>query len=476
MPNANMISRHRQQNNALQDSPYPLERKRNAAKRLKTPFFRRQRTRLLIAGIMFVYTLVCLYCSHHITSSTNSEEVSFVRRINQASMIVTLPMPNKSNRKKIPVVVWPNVEHASETAASLHLETNGIDESPYLDQSNDLWNFDDNVVWLADVASYAHSEREFCQDLGKRVEEAIETRTRLGLPTRWPVIIMDWTDYGMDVECELVEKKLSLKYVKYTQRSTVWRRKWNETSDWVDAGKLHPDKDILFQHTPMPVRTDTVETLAHVLQQHYNASLAFPIETIERNIDVSHFWPIDSTGVRNVQGAKLRRKVSQTVSQVGKQHNLTVHVGLAGHASTEGRRSVDSHYVETMLKSKIVVVTQRDLYEDHYRLFEALVSGSMVMTDRMLGIPAGLGNGTSLVEFESAHELEQQILYYLQYPDERLEIARQGRLVAMSRHRTWHRMEEIVFGRVVSGCSGAETGSDCPWMVHANERSGESVV
>lgn len=95
---------------------------------------------------------------------------------------------------------------------------------------------------------------------------------------------------------------------------------------------------------------------------------------------------------------------------------MSSYVGLAGNAATEGRRQVQSVYIETMLDSKIVVVTQRDKWEDHYRLFEALVSGAMVMTDRMLGMPQGLENGTSLVEFESEQDLRTMILYYSSHP------------------------------------------------------------
>ena len=76
-------------------------------------------------------------------------------------------------------------------------------------------------------------------------------------------------------------------------------------------------------------------------------------------------------------------------------------MGLAGNALQAGRRSVHSDYIQAMLNSKIVVVTQRDDWEDHYRLFEALVSGAMVMTDRMLSLPKGLENGVSIIEFQS---------------------------------------------------------------------------
>jgi Uma2 family endonuclease len=91
------------------------------------------------------------------------------------------------------------------------------------------------------------------------------------------------------------------------------------------------------------------------------------------------------------------------------------------------------------------------------------------MTDRMLSLPDGLQNGTSILEFSSQQELGALLDYYLRHPEERFEIGRQGRLVAMSRHRSWHRMEEVIFGRVLSTCSNAAAADACPYVVHIDE-------
>lgn len=91
------------------------------------------------------------------------------------------------------------------------------------------------------------------------------------------------------------------------------------------------------------------------------------------------------------------------------------------------------------------------------------------MTDRMLSLPDGLQNGTSILEFSSQQELGALLDYYLRHPEERFEIGRQGRLVAMSRHRSWHRMEEVIFGRVLSTYSNAAAADACPYVVHIDE-------
>ncbi|CAJ1968801.1 unnamed protein product [Cylindrotheca closterium] len=91
-----------------------------------------------------------------------------------------------------------------------------------------------------------------------------------------------------------------------------------------------------------------------------------------------------------------------------------------------------------MLTTKIVVVTQRDEWEGHYRLYEALLSGAMVMSDQML-ILSRLGlleNGTSVIEFDSETSLISLAQYYLDHNSERQAIAARGRQIAMSRHRS----------------------------------------
>jgi spore maturation protein CgeB len=133
-----------------------------------------------------------------------------------------------------------------------------------------------------------------------------------------------------------------------------------------------------------------------------------------------------------------------------------------------GRKQVSDEYVETLLDSKIVVVAQRDKWEDHYRLFEAMVAGALVLTDRMLSLPRGLRAGESVVEYKDADDLRSKLSHYLGNRDERLAIAKRARFVAMSNHRSWHHMEEVVFGSPVTGCSAA-SGSACPFIVHAHQ-------
>jgi hypothetical protein len=368
----------------------------------------------------------------------------------------------------VPVVVWPYVEFGKGTAEALHIEENGVQESKFLTLAADLNNFDPNVVWVGDTG-YAYGWNPWCNEYLKRVQMARTKRKALGLPLSWPIYIVDFTDGVTRQRCKAIERLLGKEYVRYSQRSLARKRHWDFDKKWVDVGFHIPmdHEGTTYRHSPLIVRTDTIEALKEVLTLR-NMNMSSPLEELERPVDVIHLWPVDWTGVGNVSSI-LRTQVSRVVTDLAKTEKLNAFVGLKGSAVRTGRRGVKHEYIEALLDTKIVVVTQRDDWEDHYRLFEAVISGALVLTDRMLGMPQGLVNGTSIVEFATEEDLKQKILYYLAHMDERREIARRGREVAMTRHRTWHRIEDVIFGRPMSECSPDKPDSHCPYIVHANE-------
>jgi hypothetical protein len=267
-------------------------------------------------------------------------------------------------------------------------------------------------------------------------------------------------------KCPNIEELVGTEFVKYTKRSIV-RRTWSNETEWiVTKSVLKPTfKNKTYQHTPLIVRTDTIQDLSKALKSKGH-QLKDPIEELKRPVDVTHLWPLDTSGVGTVHST-LRTTVSEYLAKLGKETDLNIGVGMAGYASRTGRRGVESAYTEALLRTKILIVTQRDYWEDHYRLFEGLVSGTMVMTDRMISMPQGLKNGKQLIEFTSLDDLASKIEYFLSHKEERLAIAREGRRVAMQRHRAWHRIEEVIFGEALTRCSKS---ANCPFVVHANEQ------
>jgi hypothetical protein len=218
-------------------------------------------------------------------------------------------------------------------------------------------------------------------------------------------------------------------------------------------------------HAPFAVRTDFVNSIQDLLpgmvaqSPPVKPSLSsvpyHPTDAFDRDIDIVHLWEILLPSKNN----DLRNLVTEKVTAMGnlphpdpaeQQRKLVVDTSIQGDRAHEGRWGVSDAYATTLLRAKIVVVTQRDQWEDHFRLFEALASGTMVLMDEMLSLPHSLQDGKSVVFFRSLDELEELAMYYLEHTEERLEIARNGWVICMRRHRSWHRLEEMLFGKGIT--------------------------
>lgn len=391
---------------------------------------------------------------------------------------------------------------------------NGMEESPFLKIVNfsetvDLILQDKFVAWIWDPF---HNQKSYaCHMVHQKMQEVQEQvwkkRPDSNSPT-WTVGFVDVVDsgkqfYGCPQHMDVFLKNIS-KEVRYWKRAAVIERSFNDTTKSLNPGKLHgsirnlldyPNKkqpgptqllpSMPLYHTPINVRTDMVETIATLLQEdsdlrRYNLTLASPIESsLPRPRHVAHFFPPTLKGYRDEAPnfAKLRMSVSQMILQFAKVQNanksstnnkVDVLVNSLGGSGERGRSSPQVEYARELLKTKIVVVAQRDTWEDHWRLFEAIISGALVMTDTILAMPDGLVHRESIVMYSSLEELKEKLGYYLDPSNEaeRIAIAAKGRFVAMDRHRSWHRMEEIALGEVKSTCEVSRF-PQCPYTVHA---------
>jgi hypothetical protein len=445
----------------------------------------------------------------YFASLENNAYGNYQKKRNKRPSGLQPPVP-PSIPPKMTVALWPLFEFNMSTAEELHILFDGVSQSPYLQMAPSPGFRDhffseqsvlaDNLVWIGDTGSNSIGYHEFCDRLVKHVNEAQAVRAHHGMVVQWPIVIFDASDEASPKQrCENLEKIIGREFVFYTKRSIVERRQWDDTTQWVKVGHLTDlhlgtlkEKYMNYYHAPLAVRTDTVVTLQTILQDenfhsHYHISrgalevmddeqtarptlsLSSPIESIlERPIDVAHFWPLGNTTelagqLRDVVSHIIINEFSNKIT-----NNYNAYVGIVGDSGQPGRQGVATRYMEKLLNTKILVLTQRTNWEDHYRLFEGLVSGVMVMTDRMLSLPAGLKNGTSIVEFTSADDLVAKVIYYLEHPEERIAIATAGRYIAMSRHRSWHRMEDLIYGVPVTQCL-TSVNVDCPFIVHAKE-------
>jgi hypothetical protein len=167
------------------------------------------------------------------------------------------------------------------------------------------------------------------------------------------------------------------------------------------------------------------------------------IDTL-RSKGVAHFW-----NVEHDRYGQLRNRVTVTIANLITNSNITGTAGLVSTRGKTGRTSVSEEYTNALLEHTIVVVCQRDHWEGHMRLMEALIGGALVMTDPMVHMPAGYVNSESIVVYNSLAEMVSKIKYYLS-PEgsaSRLRIAREGRRLALEHHKPKDVYNRLIFGK-----------------------------
>lgn len=227
--------------------------------------------------------------------------------------------------------------------------------------------------------------------------------------------------------------------IRQARRGVVEGRYWNATRQWVETGHLvRQDAGVI--HSPYFLREAFVDEL---LEQ---VSSLEDVPRHSRKADVAMLWKKGDYGHYSF----LRRFVGTAIQEFDKKVSHIRWVVRRFEATDEeGWHPLDINpqYVTEMISSKIVVVAQRDEWEDHYRLLEAMASGALVLSDTMLAPLEGLQNGTNIVFYDSVESLYNAIKYYLKKEKKRKAIARAGMEFALGQHRSWHAAERLVFGR-----------------------------
>ena len=311
---------------------------------------------------------------------------------------------------------------------------------------------DQPVVWMVDFASL-HQD---CHSLEMMVEHGLHMD---GKATKRQLFIVDYTGSHEQIRCHEVEEELGIANIRLARRGIVRDRHWDRTKEWVDPGSIVPYKEQQIPGTmlaSLALRETYMEKVVPALQKRYRKGLMpfarkqkfiVPYQT-KRSIDVMLCWREGSSAHYGF----LRRKVSAMVealdgAKTGRRQLRTRIRAYGDYAIA--RNQIANDYVYQMMGTKAMIVPQRDEWEDHYRILESLASGALVFTDRMLSLPEGLVDGENIVVFDSEQHLKELILHYL-HPnndDLRLAIARNGWEEVMGRHRGWHQVETMLFGR-----------------------------
>jgi hypothetical protein len=405
-----------------------------------------------------------------VVSSQSSSSLSSLESYDPARFPVLPPSTTSAKRPQSPirvgiVTVDPLVGEA------MHFLYDGVVRSEYMSLIGivSLYGGPNNThpeiflqpsdaqLWLVDGARVAKLKREFT------------TRLLVEAPN---VVFFDWSDrFQFQLRNYHQHNVWDHANVRLAVRSIIQGRNFNGSSQ-IMMGRITPNLPTAggpMLHCPYAVRSDIVETIMKQLLLGVSKDAKNPQAALEddsnisrlehavldqspRPMDVVHMWQISFKEGKS----KLRNAVSKLVRGLNGTEivlkNDTIRlmqtsIEEQGERRKVGRNTVDSEYVQAMVQSKIVIVTQKDDWEDHYRLLEAVVCGPLVLADRMLAPPPGFVDQRTIVFFDDLTQLQDQIVYYLSHDEERRRIARDGWELAMTRHRSWHRVEEIVFGR-----------------------------
>jgi hypothetical protein len=331
-----------------------------------------------------------------------------------------------------------------------------------------------DIVWVADLRRILKRQKYSVSfQLLDAANKTLEWQRQHKVTASLKVVLMDYRDRSVNPNhCtgtvrQLIELMGKGNVVSVKQQ-VVLGRHWDEMAQFPNPGTLwnsFNDEACFGRPTlrvPYTVRSDYAEAVLEVYPQYLapedssNSASLLPPDTLRAGADVAHFWSSKKVGSH---AAVLRNAVTDLVVSLngttpfGSRSNpLRVIGGAVSVGLAIGRSEVSKNYLESLLTTKIVVVAQRDTWEDHYRLFEAISCGALVMTDPMLSLPDELVDGENIIVYHSLDDLRKLVLYYLDpaHNDERLQIARAGWKLAMGRHRTYHWMEELFFGQRIS--------------------------
>jgi GT2 family glycosyltransferase/2-polyprenyl-3-methyl-5-hydroxy-6-metoxy-1,4-benzoquinol methylase len=150
---------------------------------------------------------------------------------------------------------------------------------------------------------------------------------------------------------------------------------------------------------------------------------------------------------------------------------LLEHLAAAGLSVWAGTEALEDMAL-ALRRGRIVF--NRSLAGDlNMRVFEALATGSFLLTDRLApeaGLETLLADRVHLVCYDDAEDLEALARRYLARPDERAAIARAGRAEVLRRHTYRHRAQTLLAEVFGPDRAGGGTPGDAPPAYYLKER------
>jgi hypothetical protein len=220
--------------------------------------------------------------------------------------------------------------------------------------------------------------------------------------------------------------------------------------DYTDyAEYLYPHESLLYFKRSVvnkgcdamkPYRRDIYPISYCVKDQYLHRRSQFPPD---RDIDIAVFFDPDENP--NTARNYYRSSVAQFIkNEFG---HLNIFVGIAGGAGEAGRSGFQKDYFDKMTRARIVVTCNPDRWEGDYRLFEALSSGSLVLSDTMsTPVENPFIDWEHLIYYDKNNldGLGKIIRELLIHDDLRQFIANNGYEHAMRFHKASDRIDEIL--------------------------------
>lgn len=332
------------------------------------------------------------------------------------------------------------------------------------------------ILWMADLESMGMD----CHVL-QRLVTHVAQNAREGLPTA--LVLMDYSGSTERLYCPTIDTIVPRDSIRMTRRNIVQNRYWDMSESWVNAGEIAVNDgneisggNIMF--APLFLRDAFVLGLATALEKTKQLQITKNLADLPRERDVAHFWTSHDYSHYSFLRDKVGAIVTSLTGQRSNGREIHTVVKSLGEVEELENNQINYQYIEQMIRTKIVVVAQRDEWEGSLRLMESLASGALVIADKALAMPNGLEDRQSIVLYDSAQSLKDAIMYYLnpRNDKERLSIARQGFEIAMGRHRSWHRLEEVVFGTPLTNADKSYENTPMKRKRRDQKQDGKTVV
>lgn len=223
---------------------------------------------------------------------------------------------------------------------------------------------------------------------------------------------------------------------------------------WVESGVSYPLRG--FSALPCPTACWLIDTHLH-LARHLEIARSFDFVFLAQKKYVPCF---QDAGIRNVHWLPLacdpdihREFGLDPIYDISFVGSLTAAHRWRNELLLRLSRKFSVHVERCFLEemayvfSRSRVVFNCSVRDDlNMRVFEALSTGSLLVTDEAAG--SGLEDffedGRHLIIYRSPEELEQRAAYFLAHEEERAKIARQGMEEARARHTYAHRAAAIL--------------------------------